>query len=541
MRLIALLAVLCGTAFAAPPPTTAARQPVTIDVAGDRWRYSVDRQHVTLEGNARITITAPGYAAQQILVHANRVDVDMKHNTVETDTGGKFVIGPALFRGDSIHLDADREEFTVKGAEGMMAIPIPGQKPQDPQPLAFFRGQSIGKVGDITYVIRGLITTCDRDHPHYAIIAKRIKYNVRTGESFIYDGRLKLYGVTLPVLPWGRVRLGGGEPSRKFDPVVVPGYSSREGFFLPYDWTFSAPEAPWLAATSFRLTAKRGVTGSVWAKRSVGDWDFDADVARKEWKVDDITDRLSISRLPELNITRNFTARNNPRRQVKLDTSFGYYEESLESQHIGLPLRPEVNEARALTALSYTANPLQYAQHTGSWYGARGRVSLYTSDETFRELEVFGGAGAPVGSKANAYATLIHHFYGGNTPFLFDNVDIQTELALGGDWEIIPKFTVDGWGRYDVAETDLRDYELGLSYRAHCLTWRVFYHDVGNRIGFRVDLTGLTSNTKPYKTNSRLEREMAQEGLSIAPPVPSGAKPAPEATGRPQATPAPKP
>jgi lipopolysaccharide assembly outer membrane protein LptD (OstA) len=523
MRLsFVLLAAVQVCALGAPRALAPSDEPVTITLDGDRVEYSPDRKHATLVGNVRILISAPGYTAGRAVVRANRVEADLEKGIIVSDQGGTILVGPALFTGDTIRFDANREEFCVEGAEGYMELGGPGAAPEDAQPTAYFKGHRIGKIRNVVYVLRGRITTCDRDRPHYYVAAKRIKYDKLSVHVTVYGAKLHLYGVTLPAIPWGRVKIGGKEPSGKLDWRTTPGYGSREGIFLPYTFRLSPRNSSWLTVTSFRITTKRGITGSVWTKHSTRDWDYDFRASRKEWKVDDIEDRLSLYRLPEANFTRYLTPRDEEDKEVRLDLSLGKYYEDWENQPVNQPFRPRVSEGRALAAVSYTGNPVEYREHKGRWYGAVGRASRYTTDETFRELKLFAGMGGAISDNIKAYGTVSHHFTGGATPFLFDDVDIETELAAGADWEMLRNWTVDGWGRYDLDATDLRDYEVGLSYRAHCLTWRAFYRDVSDQIGLRVDLTGLTGDTKACRSESSLQRRMRQEGLFIGTPPPAG-------------------
>ncbi len=522
MRALILLLAVHAAAFGAPQraPKAAPHRDVSIELDGDYLRYSLDGKRAVLDGHVRIRIIAPGYTRAHTIVVTNHAEVDLVANVVTTQGGGKIVVGPAFARGDTMRFDAVKEDFSVHNADAFMALSVPDADPAAPPPMVYFKGEEIGKTGDVVYVLRGRITTCDLDNPHYYVSARRILYNVRTGEATIYSARLHLYGLNLPLIPYARTTLGGTEMPRSFDFVTMPGYSHREGLFLPYSLAFTPVGAGTEVATSFRLTTKAGITGAVWAKRSEGRWDFDVRDTRKEWQADVLNNELALSRMPELTAARHFTGRGNQNHELRLDLSVGRFQEDWEDQPVGQPHRPVVFATRALGAVTYTAHPRDYYRGLGTWYGARLSLSSYDTHQSLTDLRLFAGAGAALSPQVSGDVTLIHHLTGGSTPFLFDAPQITTELAVRGEWDFAPKWFVDGWGRYDAERGEMRDYEIGVNARDHCLTWGLYYRALSHGLGVRLDLTGITGRTKPYKSESRLQAEMEREGLAITAPAP---------------------
>lgn len=509
--------VVAYLAFGAPTSAQRLSEPLTFSLHGDRLEYSIDKRRAILTGNVRGVLYSPGYATGRAAIRADRMEVEVGQGAITTHDG-KVLVGPALLAGDEMLFDTSKSELAIKQARGYMALsPASGGA----VPTVYFSGKEITKVGDNIYLRRGRVTTCDRQRPHYYIFAKRMRFELDTERLVVYDAGVRLYGLKMPLLPQGKTRFGGGGEQRWFDPSV-PGYSSREGVYVPVALRLADADAPWATRASVRVTAKQGITGAIWTKHETNDWDIEARASRREWVADKITDRVCLYRLPELTFARHFSERNDPDALLKLDLSFGNFKEDLASERPGEPQRPVVRERRALATLSYVANARQCQQRLGNWYGATGRVSTYSSNDTYSDLELFAGLGGHVTSDLTAHATLRHHITSGTTPFLFDDVDIRTELLAGAAWQFTDKWGVEGWGRYDLDETDMRDYEIGLSFRAHCLTWGLYYRDVGSRIGLRVDLTGLTGGTRPYRSCSALQRQMEQEGLFVAPWVEGG-------------------
>jgi len=494
------------------------REPVRFVVQGKDAQYSADGRHATLR-DARVTILAPGYTHRRAIVDAQQLQADLKRGVITTTGGGRLLVGPLVLTGDELRFDAGEEEFEIKRARGFMALPSPYATQGHPMPMAFFSGGRIAKTKDTIHINHGRLTTCPKDRPDYYIKAKRIKYDVKSEEVTIRNASLHLYGITLPLIPWAKVSVAdrAQRSGKHFSLGTAPGYSNREGVYLPYALRLTGPDDPWKAFTSFRLTTKRGITGSAWADRSTGRWDLGARVSRREWAADDVTDRLSIDAYPELTFTRHLRTRDDRDTTCNLDLGFGNLREELESEPVDAPQRPRVHEQRAAAALSYTANASQYRGRDGDWYGAQARVSTYSSGETYRDLEVFAGLGGGLSRDLQAHTTVRHHFTGGSTPFLFDDVDIKTELESSATWQLARRWGATAWSRYDLDQADMRDYEVGLNYRAGCLTWGLYYRDVGNRIGIRADITGLTGGTRPVARKSSFVQQMEREGLSIAP------------------------
>ncbi len=523
MRLV--ITLLCTASLwaaigtsAAPPAaggqTTA--EPVTLTLDGDKVTYSADKKHVILSGNVRIRVQASTYVTGEAIIEADQVEADLDRGIISVPEGATVLAGPGLLVGDSLLFDAQKNEFTINDARGYIAGPIPDGHECEHPPVLYFQGSRIQKRGRVTNLHGGRATGCPRDNPHYYLKAKRIKFDESRGALIVYGAKLRFHGVTIPLVPWAK--FGFNETTQgkgyKFE---MPGYSSREGFYIPGWYRLTDFSNPLNSSIWFRITSKRGITGTAWAKRSWGSWDMHARVSRKALMADDITDQLSLDRLPQVSFTKHVRPRENTDTALTLDLDFGRFRETWEDQPPNEPRRPTEEANRALIELEYVANATQQANKLGDWYGLRGSVSTYSSGPTYRDLELFAGVGDKLSSDLDAHLTLRHHFVGGSTPFMFDDVDIKTELESGATWRVSDRWGLDAWSRFDLDQADMRDYMVTASYRADCLTWSVYYRDVGNSVGFRLDLTGLTGGTRPMQKRSSLEKEMEHRGLTVKP------------------------
>lgn len=491
-----LFALAAFLALSAPgragPLTTGAPGdlPVRVEIAGDSIRYSVDRRRATLAGNVQVYVWAPGYMDSAIVVLADRVTLE--GSTITAPDGARLTLGPALLRGEDLWFDAATQQFRLARPTGTLSLAYPGADPQAPIATVYFSGAEISRVGPAARVSRAHLTTCDRDKPHYDLSCREVTYDPVTGRLAVRNVALRLYGMTIPLAPSAKVRLGGPAREPGLAPPT-PGYSSSEGLYLQHSLRLTDEDDVWNAATALRLSRRQGVTGVAWAAREAGPWDVDLRVGRREEVADNVSDRLALSRTPEVTFRYHLFERDDPRAALDFSLSLGDFREDLLSRRDrDDPPRPRVHERRALGALSYVANASQQRLRTGDWYGATGRMSTYSSDDTFGDLELFAGVGGRLAGTLTGHATVRHHLTRGATPFLFDDVDIKTELQAGLSWALTDRWGLDGWGRYDLEGADMMDYQVGFSYRAHCLTWGLYYRNLGSRIGLRVDLNGLT-------------------------------------------------
>ncbi len=537
MRLVWLSIAACtmgllagGEAGAAPRAPTAG--PITLSLDGDFFEYSLDRTHVTVSGNVRVVVRPDGKGGRGAILRTSRIELDQRIISAADDT--RLLLGPTVLTGRQLVFDTATQDFRMLQPEGYVVMPRPGCGPTGPFPTLYFRGGTISKTGDTAQITAARLTSCDRDDPHYCVTARRVAYTITTGQMRLFHSALHLYGLRVPLLPWAKTSIGGSGTGDRFH-LAAPAYNRADGLFVPYRIDLGG--GAWQSNAELRLTTKRGMGGTLSAERTGGSrgWDLAGWVSRKEWVTDRVTDRLRLDRLPELAATRYLKPRQDASRRMTLELNLGGFTEDLETVPAGSPPRPSVRQSRLLGALSYVRNACDYEARRGSWCGARARISHYSGGDTYRDLELFAGAGGGLAHTITARGTLRHHITGGRTPFLFDDTDIKTELEAGAVVGLTDKWSLDGWARHDLEEGPVRDYEVGLNWRDHCLTWGVYYHDVGSTVGLRVDINGLTGNTAPYRAQSALQKRMERES-PLAIPARGSTAPATAAGATPPAT-----
>ena len=202
---------------------------------------------VTLYGDAQATYEQATIGAGQLQYRAGAQTVRADPFGADSGTVGvpRFASGEESFSGDAFVYNLRSRRGRVTGARTQI---------QD----GFLLGGVIKqKTEDVVYASDAAYTTCDLDHPHYALEAGRLKV---VGAEEVYSGpvRLKLLGITMPVvLPFGYFPAAEG---RRSGPLPLR-YGQESGFGLFLD------NVGWYWAISDYLdaqaTAKIGTEGSV--------------------------------------------------------------------------------------------------------------------------------------------------------------------------------------------------------------------------------------------------------------------------------------
>lgn len=512
---VALSVLLAGAAHTAPDP-------VRIVVDGDQLSYSFGQGGwVRLKGAVRVHVEGVEAVGGGLEVHCDEAEVDALNGRLRVPGEVRMVTGMGGAVGRGLTLNTRTTEFSLDqlcaclGGFGDDEL-----RPGDPRPVAYLQGGTVSLQRGVLVVMRGRVTTCDKDNPHWSLGAGELTLDPRSGRLRLGKLSLRLYGVRIPLLPWARADLSPKQKQWGIRLSTTPGYSSREGAFVPYSWRLTPLDEPLNATVAFHLTARQGVTGKAFLARSVGDTDFDVRASRKEWMPDDTTYELELYRLPELSVTRYLGGRESPR-EFRVGLQAGRYRETLvgvgddreHADRLGYGVRAD----RLAATAAYTVGAPALRAHDGRWYGFSGKWAEYDTHEDYGDLELFAGGGQRFSDSLSAYGTVRHHLVTGSTPFLFDEVDMRSELSLGMDWQVDRLWRLRATGRFDLDETEFHDYELRVNRQFHCLTWGAYYRGIGNQFGLTLDLTGFTGGTRPYRANSTLQKRLEADGLQIFP------------------------
>jgi hypothetical protein len=171
---------------------------------------------------------------------------------------------------------------------------------------------------------------------------------------------------------------------------------------------------------------------------------------------------------------------------------------------------PALTDNRIAAWLEYSRYRDQKRKLDGMWWGAGALHNYYDDGDHFTDISVEAGCGGRIADGMKGSLTLTHHFLDGQSPFEFDDVDIKTEAYGSMRWDCTDSWAFSGDARYDLDESSLRDYALWISRRYQYLTWSLGYDFSAKNVRLRLDVNGLTGDTRPPETQPLISDEEVQ-------------------------------
>jgi lipopolysaccharide export system protein LptA len=478
---LALLGVCTAGSQATSDPQEQTKG-ITISLGADDFEYSDADQTAVLSGGVRLRAKDLPGPVPEVEMEGQRITVNLGPGDVLAE-GTTVARAPGLeIRGDELRGNLRTGEFHARNARTVMVAPL-----ADREVTVFAQSDSIDVTGRNAELRRARVTTCEQEHPHYALLVRRAEVIPARDRLTIYGGAIELYGLRVPVIPKFNKSLGQSDDRGAFD-LALPGRSAVDGWYYPLDRRFSDPEAPLQARMSVRLTQNSLITGRLLTDYTRGPLHTWATVVRHSSRADDITGRLLYDALPEAGV--RFSRGIGPS-TLSAQISGGYYRER--------DLRTEQRAAASAATVSLGwdwRRPLP-GRDAAVWAGVGTRGSLYSGGDSYRTIDLHVGASRPLWSDATGRLEFLHHFIGGHTPFEFDDIDLKTEVRGELSTPLFGPLGVTLGGRYDLERPALRDYDVGLHYRRHCLTWSISYNGAHDSFGVGVNLTDFMFGGRP--------------------------------------------
>lgn len=406
----------------------------------------------------------------KFLLRANQLQYDVKGNCVMARDGTTLLMGDELkLVSDSLSCDLDERRGTLTSVKAFYGA-------------LSFAARRANMLGDSVVLEDGKVTTCDKAHPHYELTVKRIE--VVPGRRLTLDGLSgRIYGLRLPTLPRYRYRLSGGQIGERLPFMVY--INSADGIYAGLNYSRSLGRLtdphPVMLIGAIGLSAKETWRGRLLLVKSWEHGEACLGIARKDTVSGELAKRLFLDVLPELSIggiykmaKRGFSLYGN--------ISAGRYTE----RHVGEISSPRVNIQLGL------CNSIHDDKYWRWSFDLLLRYAHYKSDELkLARLKV--GVRGHIGNRVDSSITLVHHIQSGRTPFEFDNVDIRTEWRMSGHaWLVRDRWKLIYDLRCDASQWKMRDWSVGVVYRAHCVEWGLVYEVARREIRLIVDLVGVT-------------------------------------------------
>jgi hypothetical protein len=371
-------------------------------------------------------------------------------------------------------------------------------------------------------------TTCEAANPDYRFLARELRFlpnsRVRVRNASFYLGRTKV--LTLPVFLF---RTGRGVVTRNVFPK--PSFDKDDGFGLAQDFKLADSDR-FHASADLQVTTKRGLMGSIWTEYGLDGtlgglpgrfMSYDSlrssaltmpqipagrmpcledvrptGVARlrqfgrfslKQRTYDIRNTGLVVYRQPELGLTYvlphiNLTGTElDPRLQLypQVAVSWGLFRESPGNAVLQSRLRLDI-------AAGLHAFPMgRYAAvQPMVLYG----VSAYGNDDTYRMWGYAVEASRLWPNGATVTARYIKRHESGESPFLFDTVDMFREYQ--GAFQVpIGRYILGFVAGFNRDVERVYDWEVLCGYRTDCLAGWITFHSLTQRFHVEVAIINL--------------------------------------------------
>ncbi len=506
------LALLGVCAAGSPVRAEAQGEPkhIRLSVEADEAEYSGEDATTSLSGHVRLRASdLPGYVPE-VTIEADRVRLGLR--TGETEAGPVATVTMPRLRlsAQDMRYNLRSQRFEAGSVRSVVQMPINGRE------LGIYgRSKHIeGTAGD--FELRGThLSTCDHDPPHYSLDVRRAQVRLDRSQLIIHNAGIRLWGMRVPLVSRYSLDLGGrGAEASGLSGIKLPGFSAVDGFYVPYLRRFSAPRDPIQAELDARLCMRHLISGTLAAEYAQPGFRVWAAAARHLESEDDVSQKLVHDALPEVGLEEVYQAGSSTYSARFLT---GRYRDEIASSGW-----KETNEAATLR-LDWNVVQRSVQGLSVLWAGAGVRGSVYGTGDSYRTLDCRAGVGFTPWAKAHVEVEYRRHFLAGHTPFEFDDVDLPSEACLVVSTPLTRNWSVQATGRYDLEQSELRDYTLDLARRTHCIIWHLNYRFVGSRFNFMAELADF-ARPRSLAAASRL-----REG-----PLPAVSPISPQRTRRPK-------
>jgi len=447
------------------------------------------------EVKSNVTTTSSG--GKTVTLRAQRIQLEAKGKTLNAVGNVELLCDGVTLRGDKLQYSADSgwavapNGATLTTQDGLTISGKVVQYNLDEQVgivehIKARHGELnfTGRVANISkekaLFEEGSATTCTKEHPHYEVTLKRAQ--LIYGKQVIIDGLgVRVYGLKLPTIPRQRFVLGRERKEKMPFSLLL---TSTDGVYIGFNFSRAIGEKQFatLFSCSLGLSAKEKWRGKLSMIKPFKHGEARLNIAHKDRVEDELTRRLLLNTSPEVGLT--FTQPNVIKGfSLYGDVSFGRYSEhttsKVSSQRFNIQLGVH-NERQTERAWHWEFDTLL-------------RYSTY-KDSEIKIARVMACVKIPFGQVGEGKLSILHHVWSGKTPFEFDNVDIATECRLSGNiWLKRERWKMVYDLRYDASLWELRDWTLGLVYRAHCIEWGLCYNLSQQELKLIFDLVGITT------------------------------------------------
>ncbi len=463
----------------------------TITTRADDVQLSYDKQRISLRGNAELVAESLEDPSLRATIRAELIEGNLATGSFEALGNVELITPQVSLIGDSLVFDARTSEYRLTHTSLM----VTGGNGR-----GFAYGREVNHAQGRIHIEHGLITTCDHVPPHYAFEARRLHYDLEKNEVVAQDGAVRIYGLRIPLLT--SVHYSFGDDPNRVDPVPQVRYQSRDGGALRWGLPYESPDSPVSCRGEVLLTMRRGIRANADIYGPAGGMTGHIRLSYKEDVQADVDEWALIDRRPELMLERAWDTDLFGGTTLHTEMSAGNFKE----YEVGD--RPAVRDRRAMLGVRLTSDEAARRRGLGNWWWVGGRGQIYDEGGDYSVLEAGVGYGTELTDWLTGSGTYSYHYTNGESPFEFDDVDIEQELAGRVGIALDRNWGLGLTGRYDVEARQMRDYEVELARKVHCLTWQLRYRDLSESFSVGVTINGLFGDTPAGK----------QRGVADGPP-----------------------
>jgi hypothetical protein len=261
-------------------------RPITISLDAEDIEYSDPDSSALLTGNVRLKATDLPGKIPEVEMTTDRLEVSLDTGDVRAPVGATFEMPQVWITGQDLHYNIRSQQLGAVDARSRVRVPL-GRR----ELTVYGQSDRVEASDEDVQFHKASISTCDREHPHYALRARRVRVKVDTEELFVYGGSIYLYGVEVPLVGKFSTKISRVGADRRLMKIPMLGYSAREGVYIPFEKGFSAPGDPIRATADLKLTQRHLIAGTLLAERSRPGLRAWVTAARRVEMEDDITHR----------------------------------------------------------------------------------------------------------------------------------------------------------------------------------------------------------------------------------------------------------
>jgi LPS-assembly protein len=432
--------------------------------------YTVRGEHVTQEGaSGKWVAENASLLSGGIEVSAARLEFDPQSGDATASGRVRVTQGDRLLTGEQARYNLRNRKGRLLQASALVeGVHFTGKVIEiEPQRLAVFSGS---------------FTTCDRPKPHYEMKARRLELLggrrvLASGVSLWFRGKRIL---TLPTINQpipGR----GGIPTGALLPRS--GWTRADGGFVGLRYAF--PLADMAGSVETRLTTSRGLRFLSGLRRDtkLGELALVAnmkeDLADLPISVDRIETglrRITVDRVPELSLE---IPQRNLGKYVRTSALLlaGRYRENPSG----------VSAERLAGSARFSTKPLRF----GRYYLVQActfRKAFYTRGMDQTVVLSRTGLGIRFSPSVRTEIAWERRTSSGESPFLFDQVEIPRGVTADALVRLTHGWRVETGVLYDANREELRDLDIAVTRRAHCLEYSATWRKARGQFTFQVGL-----------------------------------------------------